>query len=343
MKEIMPYSIYTTENINKVYVEIDIALKAIQNDCNNDDERNYEEDKNQFLNNIKLWGLQRGNKYDIIGYSKEYCFLDCIVLMKGYEIFKEWMLTATELNIDNIISLASLADKYLIKEGCFENVFQLSGVPRAFIQKSVIGGRTMTAENVKHFIIDILNDFDAVSLYPSAMSRMGFLQGVPKVLSTTDYNIIKGYDGFFIEIQINKIGINRKFPLQSTKMNKDDIYDEYESRNFTNNLVGQRIVIDKIALEDFIKFQKAEFTVIRGYYFDEGFNYKIKEVITYLFNKRLEMRKLDNPAQLIYKELMNSAYGKTIMKAVDSSFVYKYGVEEHNKFIRYNYNFINEI
>lgn len=343
MKEIMPYSIYTTENIKKVYVEINEALQSIENDCINDEERNFEDDKKQFLNNIKIWGLQNGTKYDIINYSKEYCFLDCIVLMKGYEIFKKWMLDATKLNIDNIISLASLADKYLIKEGCFENVFQLSGVPRAFIQKSVIGGRTMTCKNEKHFINDIINDFDAVSLYPSAMSKMGFLQGIPKVLNTTDYNIIKAYDGFFIEIEITKIGINRKFPLQSTKLNKDNIFDEYESRNFTNNLVGHRIVIDKIALEDFIKFQQVEFTVIKGYYFNEGFNYKIKEVITYLFNKRLEMQKLDNPAQLIYKELMNSAYGKTIMKAVDSAFVYKYGIEEHNKFIRYNYNFIKEI
>ena len=34
--------------------------------------------------------------------------------------------------------------------------------------------------------------------------------------------------------------------------------------------------VDKIALEDLIEFQKVEFEIIRGYYFNEGFNPKIK-------------------------------------------------------------------
>ena len=48
------------------------------------------------------------------------------------------------------------------------------------------------------------------------MSRlMGYLKGKPKVLQTTDYNIIKNYDGYFIECIVKKIGKNLKFPLLS--------------------------------------------------------------------------------------------------------------------------------
>ena len=51
----------------------------------------------------------------------------------------------------------------------------------------------------------VINDFDAVSLYPSAMNRIdGFLKGLPKIITNSDYDTIKGYDGYFLEIEIIK-------------------------------------------------------------------------------------------------------------------------------------------
>lgn len=41
-----------------------------------------------------------------------------------------------------------------------------------FIQKCIVGGRVMCAENKKMVVEENIDDFDAVSLYPSAMSRM---------------------------------------------------------------------------------------------------------------------------------------------------------------------------
>ena len=42
-------------------------------------------------------------------YSVKYCALDCQVLKLGYEIYKTWMLEITNLNIDNFITIQSLA------------------------------------------------------------------------------------------------------------------------------------------------------------------------------------------------------------------------------------------
>ena len=58
-------------------------------------------------------------------------------------------LDGVRIDIDNIISIASLSHKYMISQGCYEKVLQLSGKPREFIQRCVVGGRTMTNSNKK--------------------------------------------------------------------------------------------------------------------------------------------------------------------------------------------------
>jgi len=324
-KEIMPYDLYNSTNIKNKYVDIDYALKYIQN----------ESDKIEFVNNINSWGLNIDGSFNIIEYSKIYCEMDCILLMKGYNIFRGWMLEITELDINEIISLASLADKFLINKGCYDDIYQLAGVPQVFIMKCVVGGRTMCRGNETITVKEILNDFDAVSLYPSAMSRMGFLKGTPKIIQSTNWEDIKNYDGLFLEIKIKNVGIKRNFPLLSY------IDETTGVRNFTNDMVGRTVYLDKISLEDAIKFQNIEFDVIKGYYFNDGFNYKIQEVITMLFNERLKKKKEGNPIQIIYKEILNSAYGKTILKASNIDTIYKNGKLEFEKYFDKNYNFIH--
>jgi hypothetical protein len=142
------------------------------------------------------------------------------------------------------------------------------------------------------------------------MSRMsGYLRGLPKVIETDNLNMnfLNNVSGYFIEITNIKTTINRSFPLQSIK--RDGI------RNFINDFKPEeKIVVDKIALEDFIKYQEATFNIVRGYYFNEGHNININEKINYCFNERLKKKKDKNPIEIVYKLLMNAAYGKTIEK-----------------------------
>ena len=62
-KEILPYDLYTTENINKVYIPIDECLKYVN-----------EEEQEEYLENCRKWGCINENEIDIIEYSKRYCF-----------------------------------------------------------------------------------------------------------------------------------------------------------------------------------------------------------------------------------------------------------------------------
>jgi hypothetical protein len=112
-------------------------------------------------------------------------------------------------------------------------------------------------------------------------------------------------------------------------------------RLFTNDMIDKIIKVDKITLEDLIEYQKIEFEVIRGYYFNDGHNDKINKVIEYIFSKRLELKKVKNPAELTYKLIMNNAYGKSIMKPIETEVKIFTDEKEFDVYIDRNYNWIN--
>lgn len=335
-KEVMPYGLYDDKTIKEEFVTLKQAMKHLKKNehkqfLDNIEKWKLYENKNEFMSYRKGEKKRNGIKFNHLKYSEKYCLIDCQLLRLGYLKFQEWMMEITGEDIDCYISLPSNAHSFLKKEGCFDGCFSFSGVVREFISLCVVGGRTMTNMNKKYYIEEDLNDFDAVSLYPSAMQRMqGFLKGCPKVLTEFDYNKIKHYDGLFVKIKILKVNKRRQFPLQSIK-------DDKGVRVFTNELENTIAYVCKTALEDLIKFQGVEFEILQGYYFDEGFNTKINETITKLFNERKKMKAKGNPIEQVYKLLMNWAYGKTIMKPIEyeNKFVFD---EKLEKFIDYNYN-----
>jgi hypothetical protein len=169
------------------------------------------------------------------------------------------------------------------------------------------------------------------------MVRLGFLNGAPKVLRTNDYNIISNYDGYFITIKILEVNKKLDFPLLSVTDNKTG------SKNYTNDIKGLNFEVDKIMLEDLIMFHDIKFEIVNGYYFDEGRNNKLGDVIKKLFNNRLILKKDENKAQLIYKELLNSIYGKTILKPIETESMIMNDDEKTQNYIIRNYNWIKSV
>ena len=344
-KEIMPYDLYNEVGaIDKKYINIDYVLNKYIS----------EKDKEQFLNNIEKWNLQNGDDYDIIEYSRKYCEIDCDVLEKGYNIFRKWILDLRcydyydklinpYLDINNILTSASLAHRYMLEGDCYRDVYNMKGTPQQFIQKCVVGGRTMMRNNQKDLIDGNdrpIADFDGVSLYPSAMVRLhGFLKGKPKVIYRLDYDFINEYYcGYFVKIHIHNMPIKRSFPLASY-VNDNGI------RMFENH-IEKDIYVDKIQLQDLVRFHglsKQDFSIIQGYGFDEGYNSQINRNISYLFNKRKELKRNKNPAETIYKLIMNSAYGKSIMKEILNEYkIFDYK-KDYDVYVSRNYEWIEEI
>lgn len=273
-------------------------------------------------------------KFNLKKYSAYYCELDVMVLMDGYNKFGEWS-DDLGVSIDDVSTVSSLAKEYCTINGCYDEIYELSGIPQAYINSCVVGGRVMTQENKKIIKEDCeIVTLDGVSLYPSALSLMeGYMKGKPKVLNDkqiNDFNLKKKnkYDYYFITIEILKVGVKLKMPL---------LYIKSEgSINYTNDLEGHIMYVGKAYFEDLIKFQKIEYKVLRGYYFNEGFNNKIIQVNQDLYDRRLELKKDGNKCEAVYKLILNSIYGKNLQKPVLKKLVVKKTYAEMGKYILRN-------
>ncbi|KAL1507375.1 hypothetical protein AB1Y20_008226 [Prymnesium parvum] len=113
--------------------------------------------------------------YDMIEYSMHYCAIDVQVLKDGWRVFHDLLFDKFALSTLHFPTLAGLADRYFIDEGCFEGVCEVSGVVQSFIAQCSVGGRVMCAHNKRSHVKGKIADFDGVSLYPSSMDRLGTL------------------------------------------------------------------------------------------------------------------------------------------------------------------------
>ena len=334
-KEVCPYNVYNASNISKRYVPLKECLDDIEEDS-----------KQTFIDNCKQIGCyyKHSDNVDIMMYAEFYCVKDCVVLMLGMEHFNEDLAKVFASNekewigVESYLSISAIGYDFTIKYGCMEGVYALAGKPQDFISRCVSGGRTMCANNEKQLIEGRIQDFDAVSLYPSAMSIMpGIPKGKPKVIKDLRIETVMGYDDFYIEININRIqakGVDKyRFPLVFSNVDGTKIFEDKTINGF---------YIDKRGLMDLEYFYDIDYEIVRGYYFNEGFNTKINDLIKILFDLRAKYKKEGNHLQETIKLLLNSIYGKSILKPIKTDTK----IIDPNKvphFINLNYNFIKEI
>jgi hypothetical protein len=326
-KEYIPYRLYDDyDTIKTHYINTNEVIKryGITGD-----------ELETFKNNITRWGLSKGDEYNPLCYCYEYCKLDVRVLKQSYIKFRDMLKEELHINIDaceannyrNILTISSLAKQYSHNKNYFNGCVSNNEVLREFIQKSIVGGRTMISENTKKMIYES-NAVDANSLYPSAIHRLGgFLKGKPKHI-TKDTDLSKA-DGYNVYIRILSHTVNRKMPLFSVM--------EKGKRNFTNDMDGKTIYCGKIALEDLIKYHGVKYEIIHGIYWDEG---RTDIDINSLYQTRLRYKKEGDVKETIYKLILNSIYGFTIMKEHREGIEIKDNQESMMKFISKNYNWI---
>ncbi len=246
------------------------------------------------------------NTFDLLAYLEHYCYIDCIVLRDCFTKFRELLKIITGLDAKDYLTISSVGYEYIKKEGCFEGIHDTAGLLKHYQMDAIVGGRVMTKLN-KMYITNELIALDANSLYPSAMAEMpGIPIGIPKVIGG---EIPLGADYYIVRIKITKIGEKLDFPMISYKD------DDTGNRNWSNDIVNKTITIGKIGLEDLIEFHKIEYELVDGIYYDEGLNTKISSLIKDLYVARNTAKKNGNVALSdTIKLLMNSIYGKSIMK-----------------------------
>ncbi|GAB1227695.1 hypothetical protein ENUP19_0351G0005 [Entamoeba nuttalli] len=225
----------------------------------------------------------------------------------------------THLQLDCVCyaSLSSMAYAFIVNN-CFakDALFEYTGVVREYIKQAVYGGRNMTSENKKYYITDEIVDFDACSLYPSAIARLYLpLSSTNRMFHPSEWYLdeqqfepteTKFISYFVVTIEITKVNKIRKMPIIIKKVNGINQYVNEETT----------MTVDSIYLEDLIKYQEIEFKVVQGIYWKGTKVGLFKEKIKEIYRVRKEMKQSHDPAEIIFKLVMNSSYGKTIQKPI---------------------------
>ena len=358
-KEIFPYKYYTLDKLKE--------NRGVISECGlNEDKEWTTEDKETFIKNIdSIRGCRLSdNEFDMYKYAEFYCQQDVTILRLGFEKFCEDFYYEFEIQPKEFVSISALANEVFRQRVYVPNgnLYEYGGIVQKFIQKAVHGGRCMCAFNKKWKLDLKLTDYDAVSLYPSAMSRLYTVEGTPEVFKfidkatgsdnheMIDNNVIhksipeflSNKTAYVVEIKITKVNKHYAFPLIVQKKDGLNLNDD-------NIQEDVNMFVDDIYLEDLVKFQKIEFKVIRGYYWTGKKDYTIQEEIRRIFNKRVEYKNeiqpdgsKGNPLQTLYKLIMNSCYGKCIQKPVEYDLKFKHGKEEIEKYASKNYDYIDE-
>jgi hypothetical protein len=325
-KELINYQIYN--DLTNRELSVGKWYRNIEEDF-----RNCYNNDNEFLENIEKWKIKRSSnnkEYDALGYLSEYGLVDVVILQQLYDVFQKSIMDNFGIDMKFGLSngcklyptISSIAKEYSKMTGCLNGVCSNKGVIREFIDGALVGGKTMLKNNEKVIVETVSQSIiDYTSLYPSAMYAMeGYAIGKPSLIRNLDS---VGENYYVVKIRIDKNKIRRKlnYPVISKiskryMMDVDGRMKNINTRCFTNDFKeGEEIIVDKYTLEDVIKFQGLDYTIMYGLGWFDGYNAEIKEVVKFCFDKRIELKRAGNTAgQTAYKLILNSLYGFTAEK-----------------------------
>lgn len=349
-QEAIAYDFYDFDNIHSSSVDVDEYKSHLKTD----------EDKQTFIKILnedkKLFSFDNG-RFNAVAYYKYYLKYDCLVLQQGINKYVDIIKKITSTNnkqalyLHDSLTISSLTNKYMKINGAFDNCYEMQHNLREYVSKAIYGGRVNVCPEYKKKIInEKINDMDAVSLYPQSVNRMCNEIGIPtgKAKKIETFNM--DYKYFICRIKLKKINKTQQNPFIAIKT-KDCI-------NYVNHIDEPVIIyVDKITLEDYIQFHEIEYEFIDGVYWNETYNKKMGELIRELFSSRLEYKRLMkiatikseksgyNVLQEIVKLMMNSSYGKTIIRKSNIETAYIKNGENNvnvNSYIYNNFNTIKE-
>ena len=328
-KEAISYDYYNEKTIYESNAKISDYIKYLN-----------KSDLETFNENVKPFMIPDSDIYfNHIEYYKHYLKYDCLVLQKGMIAYNDCMNDTFGKPIFDFLTISSYADDYFKSKGVYDDTYEVKGGLKKFLSKAVYGGRVNVCPAYKKQIINKrINDFDGVSLYPSAIYRLCKEFGMP-IGKAKRYNKdidLTTKDYYVVEIEITKINKKQQNPFIAHKTK--------ESIQYINEIPesGLIVTVDRFTLEDYIKFHEIEYNIIDGVYWDEGFNDKFI-VIKDVFDERLIQKSKKTAEgdikQELYKLILNSAYGKTLLKSSCEKDVV-INKEDFNKYLYNNFNTI---
>lgn len=252
--------------------------------------------------------------------------------------------------------------------GCLDNIYQLTGMLNQFVRMDIIGGwckknnrttaegkskyesyksknydqimqflgQEVTEDNLKIVRQLIAEDSmmlqDGCSLYPSAMSILGMPAGPPRyIYSEADVRDCIAQDKPFYVCCSFNMPLERDFPYLSEKINGKRVY---RNGQFDKVVLGDEAFkyIARCEKAENIKFISARPGAPIGIAFDAR-SYTWSDVIKVFYKERSLIKKSHPAKGNTLKLIMNSTYGRSIMKNVehDSRFIRKEDLADYKK------------
>lgn len=335
----MPYTLYNQETVKQKSVSYDL-LKLNNDDENIPDIEKLDTKEKEECIEPYCYTTASGNKrFRHMAFMESYLDSDCLTLKHGFLRHRENIFKLCDavdidrLDIFDILTTSSLSYQLYKSVGTYDKVFELSGNKRRFIQKSIIGGRVSTKGNGKHMSKFVM-DYDACSLYPSAIYRLKQeYGGIPagEAKNILNFDDIKNSTYYVAEIKVNNIQDNQQISFFNFLDSKGTRRYSGNYNEFRENVKDGKIIVDRITLEDYVKYQHMEYEFIQGLYWDE-FNPVMSDMTYKLYNLRKEYKNTKingqrtEEAELMQsttKLILNSIYGKTLLKPATEKIITK--------------------
>lgn len=339
-KELYPYNKITEETVERGYLTLDECREEFN-----------EEDFEKFIQKGKDLNYLIEDTINIKKLTEYYCHIDVKLLYEGLECFNRYCSELFgKVQGCRFLTISGLS-YFVMKVNCFLDLPQYKGDIKGYIRQCIRGGRCMTRRNEKTKVDTEIVDFDACSLYPSAMSRLylpkGDLYCTDNPAEVTDifYNKLMYEDqieitskrdvsAMILKVKVLKVGKDRDFPLLNVRENGINMY--------TNDVEGREFYLTHIELQDFIKYQEGEVEFINCIYWKGDKDDRMANFIRKIYDLRVEYKSQGNPMQEVLKLFMNSSYGKTIQKDVNEEFKFL-NKEKKESFIINNFERIKEV
>ena len=240
--------------------------------------------------------------------------------------------TASSIGYDNLLMNAVYKENEAGNWVPRHDFYFLQYEGRALMQKSIRGGRVMTAQNkVWHFKAkndDYLQDCDACSLYPSTMAKMLWITEGPPSLLKGSYTQLD-FEQYFThpwastdkseEKKFNDGIIHMTFLLTKKKLDipRLCVKDPKTKLNEWRNFDGEEIDTWVNAKDawDLIDHQDAVFYWDKAMGFTGDRHYELRDCMRNLYEFRKPNKKLG--VGQVAKLMMNSSYGKSTIKICD--------------------------
>ena len=343
----MPYSLYNQETVKQKSVSYDllklktstVPSEQLEYDNIADIEKLDSKEKEECIEPYCYITASGNKRFRHMEFMETYLESDCLTLKHGFlrhreNIFKLCDAVNVErLDIFDILTTSSLSYLLYMNVGTYDRVFELSGNKRRFIQKSIIGGRVSTKGNGKHMSKFVM-DYDACSLYPSAIYRLKKeYGGIPagEAKNILNFDDIKNSTYYVAEIKVNNIQDNQQISFFNFLDSKGTRRYSGNYKEFRENVNDGKIIVDRITLEDYVKYQHMEYEFIQGLYWDEfnpimsDMTYKLYDLRTKYKNTKINGQRTEEAElmQSTTKLILNSIYGKTLLKPATEKIVTK--------------------